>query len=139
MNRTLRKILRIPKLLKCYLSKDKNALLALIEEEANELLKQYGDMGTCNTEGIEDLLFHIQSYYEIPEVVKQIEFPMLRNINFFYEDGNIRVFELGSKKPTVEELEDYIRYIEEVERQRAVERDFIFEKVKELPLGFSLC
>lgn len=135
----LRKIIRIPKLLKCYLSKDKNALLALIEEEANELLKQYGDIGTCNIEGIEDLLFHLQSYSEIPEVVKQTEFPMLRNINFFYEDGNIRVFELGSKKPTIEELEDYIKYIEEVERQRAVERDFIFEKVKELPLGFSLC
>ena len=61
------------------------------------------------------------------------------NLKLFYEDGNIGVFRAGYKKPTVEELEVYIRYIEEVEKQRAVERDFIFEKVKELPLGFLTC
>ena len=139
MRRWLKKLVRLPKFIKCYLSKDESVLLTLIEEEANNLLEQYGRMGTCNIEGIEDLLFHIKSYSEIPEVVKQIEFPNMKEINLFYEDGSIRVFELGSRKPSIEDLEVYIKYIEEVEKQRAVERDFIFEKVKELPLGFSAC
>ena len=139
MNRWIKKILRLPKLIKNYMSTDKNALLSLIEEEANSLLEQYGELGTCNIEGIEDLLFHIKSYHEIPEAIKQTEFPTIKDLKLFYEDGDIGVFRAGYKKPTVEELEVYIRYIEEVEKQRAVERDFIFEKVNELPLGFLTC
>lgn len=139
MERILRKLFKLPKLLKCYFSKDRNALLALLEDEAQKLLKQYGEMGVCNIEGIEDLLFHIRTYHEIPEMLRATEFPMLKNIKFFFENGDIGVFRLGHKRPTVEELEEYIKYIEEVERQRAVERDFIFEKAKELPLEFCLC
>ena len=83
IGRVLKKILRLPQLIKCYLSMDRNALLALIEDEAKELLRQYGALGTCNIEGREDLLFHIQSYNEIPEIVRQTEFPMVKDLKMF--------------------------------------------------------
>lgn len=140
-DRLIRKIKRLPhlaKLLKSFLVGDSGALLALIEDEAKYLLEDCVNLGICNIEEIEDLLFHIKSYNEIPKVVKDMNFPDMRDIKFHYENGDIKLVEVGKEKPTVEELEAYIKYIEEVERERAVERDFIFEKVKSLPLGFVL-
>ena len=140
-SRFIRKLKRLPhliKLLKSFLSGDEGALLALIRDEAEYLLKNYMDLGICNIEEIEDLLFHLKSYNEIPKVVKDMEFPDMKDIKFHYEKGQIKVVEVGKDKPTVEDIETYIKYIELVERERAVERDFIFEKVKNLPLGFLL-
>lgn len=137
----LEKIKRLPrliKLLQSYLMKDENALLILIEDEAKYVLKRYEEMGICNVEEIEDLLFHINSYSEIPQVVRDTEFPDIKEARFIFEKGCLKAVELGGEKPSAAEIERYILYTEEVEKQRAVERDFIFEKVKNLPLGFLL-
>lgn len=139
IDRIFKKLLKLPRLIKCYLSTNKSSLLLLIEEEAKDLLKQYGSIGTCNTEGIEDLLFHIRTYNEIPEIVKQTEFSTLGNLEVVYRNGSLKVFKNGNTVPTSKEIELYVKYLEEIEKQRAVERDFIFEKVKELPLGFMAC
>lgn len=137
----IEKIKRLPrliKLLQSYLMKDENALLALIEDEAKDVLKRYEKMGICSTEEIEDLLFHIKSYSEIPQVVRDIEFPDIKEAKFIFEKGYLKAIEVGKDKPSIAEIEKYILYVEEVEKQRAVERDFIFEKVKNLPLGLIL-
>ena len=140
VDRIIKKVLKLPKLLKSYFSTDGSVLLALIENEAKEILRYYNTAGTCNTEGIEDLLFHIKSYYEIPEIIRQTEFDFVEDRGLLsYEDGLIGIPKEGSKQPTIEELEVYVKYVEEVEKQRAVERDFIFEKLKELPLELSSC
>lgn len=137
----IEKIKRLPRLirlLQSYLMKDENALLALIEDEAKDVLKHYKKMGICNIEEIEDLLFHIKSYSEIPQVVRDLDFPDIKEVKFIFEKGYLKAVDLGKEKPSVAEIERYILYIEEVEKQRAVERDFIFDKVKSLPLGMVL-
>ena len=141
MKKILEKIKRLPRLirlLQSYLMKDENALLALIEDEAKDVLKHYKEMGICNIEEIEDLLFHIKSYSEIPQVVRDLDFPDIKEAKFIFEKGYLKAVELGKERPSVAEIERYILYIEEVEKQRAVERDFIFDKVKNLPLGMVL-
>ena len=137
----IEKIKRLPRLirlLQSYLMKDENALLALIEDEAKDALKHYEKMGICNTEEIEDLLFHIKSYSEIPQVVRDLDFPDIKEVKFIFEKGYLKAVELGKERPSAAEIERYILYVEEVEKQRAVERDFIFDKVKNLPLGMVL-
>ena len=137
----IEKIKRLPRLirlLQSYLMKDENALLALIEDEAKDVLKRYEKMGICDTEEIEDPLFHIKSYSEIPQVVRDLDFPDIKEAKFIFEKGYLKAVELGKERPSAAEIERYILYIEEVEKQRAVERDFIFEKVKNLPLGMVL-
>ena len=141
MKKILEKIKRLPRLirlLQSYLMKDENALLALIEDEAKDVLKHYKKMGIYNIEEIEDLLFHIKSYSEIPQVVRDLDFPDIKEAKFIFEKGYLKAVELGKERPSAAEIERYILYIEEVEKQRAVERDFIFDKVKNLPLGMVL-
>lgn len=104
---------KVCNVLRYYLLKDENAFMYLLKEEALSYMEQCKRIGVCNTEGIENLLFHIDSYLEIPEALKKTTF--LDNLE-----------NRGTK------------YLLEVEKERAVERDYICELLKELPIGFKV-
>lgn len=112
------KFVKILKVLWWCLIDDENLILHLMEEKALKILKDCREMEINDVEELEDFIFHINTYYEIPFMVKEMRFPD---------------WELDELPP------DYLAsYIEEVETQRAVERDFIFEHAKVLSLGFDI-
>ena len=63
---------------------------------------------------MQDLLFHIDAYLEVPNAVQETMFA-------------------GFKGTDSEAYALFIRYLEAVERQRSVERLYIMESVKHIP------
>ena len=75
----------------------------------------FNKIGIGSTEEIQDLIFHIDSYLDLPNMLRKTVYePYLKN---------------GEK------LDEYF---EELEKARAVEREYIFELMKKLPIGFEL-
>lgn len=89
----------------------------LLKLEVEDYLKYHCDIGTRRIEELQDLLFHINSYIEIPETVKVTMFPSLPEDAF-------NTFPLK-----------YAEYLEEVEKQRAVERFYIIDSLKYFPFN----
>ena len=54
-----------------------------------------------------------------------------------YKDLNLKKLVEGDIED-LEDTEEFMEYIGEVELQRTIERDFIFEHTKILPFGFRL-
>ena len=116
--RVLSKFLKLMKLIGWYIADSENFLLHVIEEKALDTMENCEGLGIDKVEELQDLLFHIDSYYEIPWVVKETKFP------------DVELEELSAK--------EFFEFLTEVETQRAIERDFIFEHVKVLPIGFEI-
>lgn len=114
MKKFFRKIRRVYRIIKFAIYDSNNFLLRIVEEEVHDYLKDLKDLKVRETEELEDLIFHIRAYIEIPQVLRTTVF-----------SGS-----LNSKQ-----LEDYFIQVEET---RAVEREYIFELMKKLPLGFEL-
>lgn len=112
MLKRLRRLLRIIKYALFY---RKNFTLYLIRAEAEEYLKVFKKLGVGSTEDIEDLIYHIDSYIDLPN--------MLRTTVY---------------EPYLKKGERFEEYFHELETHRAVERDYIFEIMKKLPIGFEL-
>lgn len=112
MKRAIGKFFRI---LKYALTERKYFLLYIIREEALEQLDTFNRIGVGMTEDIQDLIYHIDSYINLPE--------MLQNTTY---------------KGYLEEGLKFQEYFEELEQMRALERDYIFELMKTLPIGFKL-
>ena len=111
MKRECKKLFR---LIKCALFNSKYFLLNLIKEEALDHLSTFNKCGVGSTEDIQDLIYHIDSYIELPNILRKTVYePYLKN---------------GEK------LEEYFQ---DLETHRAVERDYIFELMKRLPIGFE--
>ena len=103
-------------------------LLYLLEEKAQRCLEDCVTLKVTNTEQLEDLIFHIKSYYEIPKVVKELKFPDLKI-------PSVKKILKSNANLVPKEVTEYLI---EVEVQRAIERDFIFEHAKNLPFGFTM-
>ena len=110
-----KRIVKICRLIKYIVINPKYLILYLIKVEAQEHLKTFYKMGIGNVEDIEDLIYHIDSYIEIPKVLQSTTYAG------YLEKG--------------EKLDEYF---EDLETHRAVERDYIFEALKRLPIGFQL-
>ena len=123
-----KKILRFCKLWWYVLFDREYLFLYLLEEKANKCLEDCVTLKVTNTEQLEDLIFHIKSYYEIPKVVKELKFPNLKI-------PDVKKILKSDVDLVPKEVADYLI---EVEMQRAIERDFIFEHAKNLPFGFTM-
>ena len=111
-----RKLKKLIELIKCALFEDSRYfLLDVIKEEALQHLKTFNKIGVGSTEEIQDLIYHIDSYKEIPGILQ----------NTIY-------------KGYLEKGEMLEEYFHDMETHRAVERDHIFELMKKLPIGFEL-
>lgn len=129
----LRKVKKLWTLLKYFFTDEDNLLLHLIEMKAMETLKDCVQLEVSTTEEVEDLIFHIRTYYDIPFNIAATSYPDL-------EGESIKRIIKGysSGKIALEDVMLFADYLEDVEKQRAVERDIIFEYAKVLAFGFKL-
>ena len=119
-----KRLRRFWKVLKYFLNDDDTLILYLLEQKALDCLEDCYKLKVSTTEELEDLIFHIKSYISIPKTLIETKFPEMHDIDL--------------KKRKSKLTEKQAEFILEVEKQRAVERDFIFEHAKVLTLGFKL-
>ena len=111
----MKRVKKFLRLLKHAIFHSKYFLLYLIKEEALDHLKTFNKVGVGSTEDIQDLIYHIDSYIELPKILQNTTY------KGYLENGEM--------------FEEYFR---DLETHRAVERDYIFELMKRLPIGFQL-
>ena len=63
-----------------YLMDSDNLLLHLMEIKAHEILKRCQKLSVRNTEELEDLIFHIKIYKEIPKVLLATRYSELEGL-----------------------------------------------------------
>lgn len=125
-----KKIFNLGQLLYYYFTDEENLVLHILERKALDCMKDCVTLNVSDMEELEDLLFHIKTYYEIPLAVRETRYPNVKMLNL--KDvcqGNIE---------DLKETDEFMHYVEDVETQRALERSFIFDHAKNLPLGFKL-
>lgn len=128
----LGRIKKLVTILRYFCIDSDNLLLYLMQIKAYEVLKGCYDLSISNTEDLEDLIFHIRTYLEIPEVLMELKYPELKGLKI----GKI-LKKYKKKKLNKGEALRFTRYLMDVEKQRAIERDFIFEHAKVLTFGFE--
>ena len=111
----LKRARRLLRIVKYAVAQPKCFILYLIKAEALEHLKVFNKIGIGSTEEIQDLIYHIDSYIDLPHMLRETVYEE------YLKNG--------------EKLDEYF---EELEKARAVERDYIFELMKKLPIGFEL-
>ena len=109
-----------------------NLMLYLMYLKACEILKGCYKFSISNTEDLEDLIFHIKTYLEIPKVLSELRYPEFKNLKI-----NKILKRHKRKKLNKKEVLRFTNYLQEIEKQRAIERDFIFENAKVLTFGFD--
>jgi hypothetical protein len=129
----LKKIKRLWKIIRYFFKDEDGLFFYLMELKAYKCLDECYKLHIRHTEELEDLIFHLKSYYSIPDVVAVTKYPEFKGISIkeaveFYK----------KKKLPIEEVKRFGDYLEEIEEMRAVERDFIFDYAKILTFGFTL-
>jgi hypothetical protein len=104
-----------------------------MEIKAYESLNDCLTLEVSMTEEIEDLIFHIRTYYDIPESIAETHYPEMIDVNI---PSLIKEYKSG--KLDMREVMIFADYLGEVETQRALERDIIFDHAKTLAFGFKL-
>lgn len=129
----LRKIKKLFVLLRYFFEDEDSLFLYLLEQKAYECLEDCYKLDINFTEELEDLVFHIRTYREIPQILVETKYPEFRGISMKDVIKNFK-----NKKLPLEQVNKYGDYIVEVEEERAIERDFIFDHAKVLTFGFKL-
>ena len=92
----LRKVKKLWNILKFFVIDEDNLLLHLIELKARESLWDCASLGVSSTEDIEDLIFHLQAYYSISDVIAATKYPYFKGVNISkmmknYKKGNAKI------------------------------------------------
>ena len=116
-----------------YFFKDEDSLfLHLLEIKAYEVLDSCYALDVGMTEEIEDLIFHIRSYYDIEESVIATKYPFYKG-----KSASELIRECQKGKMNLAQAEVLSDFLDEVENQRAIEREIIFDHAKNLTFGFK--
>lgn len=129
----LRKLKKLWVVLKYFFTDEDNLLLHLIELKAYESLNDCLVLEVSSTEEIEDLLFHIRLYYDIPDNLVETKYPQFKGLSL-----GKAIKSYKENKMNINDLEEFADFMVEVETERAVERDIILEQAKCLSFGFRL-
>jgi hypothetical protein len=129
----LRKVKKLWNILKYFFQDEDNLLLHLMEMKAYESLDDCFALDVGMTEEIEDFIFHIKTYYDIPQSVAATSYPDMKVMDI---PTVVQKYKAG--KMNVAEVERFADFLADIEKQRAVERDIIFEYAKVLSFGFKL-
>ena len=129
----LRKIKKLWAILRYFFTDEDNLLLHLIEMKAYESLNDCAVLEVGSTEDIEDLIFHVKTYYDIPDSIALTKYPHLKGVSIpkmmvSYKKG----------KASMSEVLEFTDFLNDIEVQRAIEREIIFDRVKGLSFGFRL-
>ena len=128
-----RRIKKLWAILKYFFKDEDNLLLHLMEMKAYEALNDCATMEVSTTEEIEDLIFHIKAYYDIPTYLAYTKYPKFMGVDIKEAVKMYKRKDIG-----LEEIWEYTNFMADVEKQRAVEREIIFEHAKTLTFGFKL-
>ena len=128
-----KEIKRLWDLLACFFRDEDELFFKLMEIKAYRCLDECYKLEIRHTEELEDLIFHIKTYKEIPDIVAETGYPELKGKKI---KDIVRAYK--KKKLPLEEVSRYGDYLLEIEEMRAVERDFIFNYAKVLTFGFTL-
>lgn len=129
----LKKIKKLCDIIKYFFEDEDNLLLHLMEMKAYETLEDCRELEIGITEEIEDFIFHVRSYYDIPKNLVTTKYPDLKEVDIAKMMTQYR-----KRKMDILDVMLLADFLEDVETQRAVERDLIFEHAKVLPFGFKL-
>lgn len=129
----LRKIKKLWAILRYFFTDEDNLLLHLIEMKAYESLNDCAALEVGSTEDIEDLIFHVKTYYDIPNSIALTKYPHLKGVDI----SKMMVSYKKGRAPMSEVLE-FTDFLNDIEVQRAIEREIIFDRVKGLSFGFRL-
>ena len=110
-----KRLVKLFRIIKYAIISPKYLLLYLMRAEAEDYLDTFHKMGIGCVEEVEDLIYHIDSYIELPKILQNTKYVD------YLKNG--------------EKLDEYI---EDLETYRAVEREYIFEALKKLSIGFQL-
>lgn len=127
------KIKRLFGFIKRFLKDEDELVFYLMEQKALRCLDECFKLKIGMTEELEDLIFHIRTYREIPKVIAEIKYPEFKN-----DEISVLMKKLDRKLIPVERAERALNYISAVEKARAVERDCIFDGARVLTFGFNL-
>lgn len=127
------KIKKLFKIISCFFKDEDDLVFYLMELKALKCLDECFILKIGMTEELEDLIFHIRTYREIPNVIAEIKYPEFKNKKI-----SVLMNNLDKKLMPAESAEKALSYISEVEKARAVERDFIFDGARVLTFGFNL-
>lgn len=128
-----RKIKKFFNIVKYFFIDEDDLLLYLLKMKAYECMHDCYKLEVRRTEELEDLIFHVDSYISIPQALAELSYPEFRNTNV---RDIIRRYKTG--KVSLDEIKRYGDFLIDVEIQRNIERDFIFDHAKVLPFGFTL-
>lgn len=129
----IRKIKKLWTILRYFFEDEDNLFLHLIEEKALESLDDCATLEVSSTEEIEDLLFHLRLYYDIPDNLAETKYPQFKGLSLCEA---IRDYRKNKMSPS--EIEKFADFMIEVETERALEREIIFDHAKCLSFGFKL-
>lgn len=129
----LRKIKTLCGIIRYYFEDEDTLLLYLLKKKALKCLEDCNKLEVSNVEELEDLIFHVNIYINIPVALVETKYPDFKNTSV---RDVIKKFKKGMM--SLKEIEKYGDFLIDVETQRAVERDIIFDHAKVLPFGFSL-
>ena len=129
----LRKIKKLCSIIKYYFEDEDTLFMYLLRAKAFECMSDCSRLEVSNTEELEDLIFHIDTYIDIPKTLVATKYPDFRNASV---QGVIKRFK--NNQMSIREIEKYGDFLIDIETHRAVERDLIFDHAKVLPFGFSL-
>ena len=127
------KIKRLFGIVKRFFRDEDELVFYLMEQKALKCLDECYKLKISMTEELEDLIFHIRTYRDIPRVISEIKYPEFKG-----KDITVLMKELDKKLIPIESAERALKYIAEVEKSRAVERDCIFDGARVLTFGFNI-
>ena len=129
----LRKIKKLCSIIKYYFEDEDTLFMYLLKVKAYECMNDCSRLDVSNTEELEDLIFHINTYVDIPQTLVATKYPDFESTSV---QDVIKKFK--NDQMSIKEIEKYGDFLIDVETHRAVERDLIFDHAKALPFGFSL-
>lgn len=131
MKKFIKKIQRIFLIIKAYLFRNECAFLRIVENEALDYLESCEKLEVKNTEDVQDLLFHIRSYFDIPLALRTTMFSDIP-IGFRLKLKMNKWVKVSGDSSVINR---YIEYLTEIEKQRAVERTCILDCMKNVPFS----
>ena len=131
MKRFIKKLFHVILIIQAYLFRNECAFLRIVEREAMDYLETCKKIDVRSTEEIEDLLFHIKAYFDIPAALRTTTFQDIPAGLKFRVKKNIP--SLAKKYKNL--VGRYTDYLMEIEKQRAVERLCIIECLKSFPFS----
>lgn len=129
----IKKIKRLLRLIWYYFTDDEFLFFHLMRWKACDCLDDCFKLDVRSTEELEDLILHLDIYKELPTALTELEYPQFKQMNI---KDLIEDYKKGKK--SIKDVDDFSNFLVDLETQRAIERDIIFDLAKSLTFGFKM-